>query len=57
MLTVIVHPKEQGHDGRTLSFSSEVIVVGRGDDGEMRLEKRPIQPMTDELRAVIEEMK
>ena len=33
------------------------IVVGRGDDGEMRLEKRPIQPMTDELKAVIEEMK
>ena len=37
--------------------TSEVIVVGRGDDGEMRLEKRPIQPMTDELKAVIEEMK
>ena len=33
------------------------IVVARGDDGEMRLEKRPIQPMTDELKAVIEEMK
>jgi len=33
------------------------IVVGRGDDGEMRLEKRPIQPMTDELKAVIEEVK
>ena len=33
------------------------IVAGRGNDGEMRLEKRPIQPMTDELRAVIEEMK
>ena len=33
------------------------IVVGRSDDGEMRLEKRPIQPMTDELKAVIEEMK
>ena len=33
------------------------IVVGRGDDGEMRLEKRPIQPMPDELKAVIEEMK
>jgi succinate dehydrogenase / fumarate reductase flavoprotein subunit len=33
------------------------IVAWRGDDGEMRLEKRPIQPMTDELKAVIEEMK
>ncbi len=33
------------------------IVVERGGDGSMQAEKRPIQPMPDELKAVIEEMK
>jgi succinate dehydrogenase / fumarate reductase flavoprotein subunit len=33
------------------------IVVQRGDDGEMRVEKRPIQSMPDELKTIIEEMK
>jgi len=33
------------------------IVVKRGTDGEMHLEKRPLQPMPEELKAVIEEMK
>jgi succinate dehydrogenase / fumarate reductase flavoprotein subunit len=33
------------------------IVIGRGDDGEMRVEKRPIQAMPDELKTIIEEMK
>jgi succinate dehydrogenase / fumarate reductase flavoprotein subunit len=33
------------------------IVVQRGDDGEMRIEKRPIQSMPDELKTIIEEMK
>jgi succinate dehydrogenase / fumarate reductase flavoprotein subunit len=33
------------------------IVVGRGDDGEMRVEKRSIQAMPDELKTIIEEMK
>jgi succinate dehydrogenase / fumarate reductase, flavoprotein subunit len=33
------------------------IVVQLGGDGAMRAEKRPIQPMRDELKAVIEEMK
>ncbi len=29
----------------------------RGADGEMQVERRPLQPMPDELKAVIEEMK
>jgi succinate dehydrogenase / fumarate reductase flavoprotein subunit len=33
------------------------IVIQRGDDGEMRVEKRPIQAMPDELKTIIEEMK
>jgi succinate dehydrogenase / fumarate reductase, flavoprotein subunit len=33
------------------------IVVQRGGDGAMRVEKRPIQPMPDELKSVIEEAK
>src|SRR5450432_3228693 len=33
------------------------IVIERGDDGEMRVEKRPIQAMPDELKNIIEEMK
>src|SRR5207244_2142717 len=43
--------------GKDAEWGKYNIVVGRGDDGEMRLEKRPIQPMPDELKAVIEEMK
>src|SRR5207237_6768269 len=33
------------------------IVVRRGGDGEMVIEKRPIAPMPDELKSVVEEMK
>jgi succinate dehydrogenase / fumarate reductase flavoprotein subunit len=33
------------------------IVVKRGEDGEMRVEKRPLPPLPEELKAVIEEMK
>jgi succinate dehydrogenase / fumarate reductase, flavoprotein subunit len=33
------------------------IIVKRGADGEMQVEKRPLQPMPEELKAVIEEMK
>ena len=33
------------------------IVVKRGADGEMLVEKRALTPMPDELKAVIEEMK
>jgi succinate dehydrogenase / fumarate reductase flavoprotein subunit len=33
------------------------VVVKRGVEGEMQVEKRPLQPLPDELEAVIEEMK
>jgi succinate dehydrogenase / fumarate reductase flavoprotein subunit len=33
------------------------IAVQRGGEGAMRVEKRPIQPMPDELKSVIEEAK
>ncbi|MFL6449751.1 MAG: fumarate reductase/succinate dehydrogenase flavoprotein subunit [Bryobacteraceae bacterium] len=33
------------------------IVVKRGADGAMAVEKRPLRPLPDELKAVIEEMK
>jgi succinate dehydrogenase / fumarate reductase flavoprotein subunit len=33
------------------------IVVRRSGDGQMHVEKRPIAPMPDELKAVVEEMK
>jgi len=33
------------------------IVIERGADGAMRVEKRPIQPMPNELKTIIEEMK
>ena len=33
------------------------IVISRGTDGEMQVEKRALTPMTDELKKVIEEMK
>ena len=31
-------------------------VLFRGTDGEMRLERRPIAPMRDDLKAIIQEM-
>jgi succinate dehydrogenase / fumarate reductase flavoprotein subunit len=33
------------------------IIVKRGVDGEMLVEKRPLPPMPPELQAVIQEMK
>jgi succinate dehydrogenase / fumarate reductase, flavoprotein subunit len=33
------------------------IIVKRGSDNSMQIEKRPVQPMTDELKQVVEEMK
>ena len=33
------------------------IIVKRGADGEMLVERRPLQPMPDQLQAVIQEMK
>jgi succinate dehydrogenase / fumarate reductase flavoprotein subunit len=39
------------------AFSGFNIVVRKGPDGEMRLERAPIPPMPAELKAIIEEMK
>ena len=33
------------------------IVINRGADGEMKVERRTLTPMPDELKKVIEEMK
>jgi succinate dehydrogenase / fumarate reductase, flavoprotein subunit len=33
------------------------IVIKQGADGEMQIEARPLTPMSDELKAVVEEMK
>jgi succinate dehydrogenase / fumarate reductase flavoprotein subunit len=38
-------------------WSKHNIVVRRNVDGEMQVEKRPLAPMPDELKAVVEEMK
>ena len=38
-------------------WSKYNLVVRRGEDGEMLVERRPIEPMPDELKQVIEEMK
>ena len=33
------------------------ITIRRGGDGEMVVEKRPVRPMPDELKNIVEEMK
>ena len=38
-------------------WAKHSIVVRRGADGEMLVEKRPIPPLPDELKKIIEEMK
>jgi len=43
--------------GKDPEWGKYNIVIGRGADGEMRVEKRALAPMPDELKAVIEEMK
>ena len=43
--------------GKDAEWGKYNIVVKRGADGEMRVEKRALRPMPDELKAVIEEMK
>jgi succinate dehydrogenase / fumarate reductase flavoprotein subunit len=43
--------------GRDPEWGRHNIVVRRGADGEMEVEKRPVQPMPDELKKIIEEMK
>ena len=39
------------------TYAAFNIVIRRGADGSMQLERRPIPPMPDELKAIIEEQK
>jgi succinate dehydrogenase / fumarate reductase, flavoprotein subunit len=43
--------------GKDAEWGKHNIVVRRGADGEMLVEKRPVQPMPDELKRIVEEMK
>jgi succinate dehydrogenase / fumarate reductase flavoprotein subunit len=43
--------------GKDAEWGKYNIVIGRGADGEMQVEKRPLVPMPAELKAVIDEMK
>jgi succinate dehydrogenase / fumarate reductase flavoprotein subunit len=43
--------------GKDAEWGRHNIVVRRGADGEMVVEKRPVQPMPDELKRIVEEMK
>ncbi len=43
--------------GKDAEWGRYNIVIRRGADGEMQVEKRAVQPMPDELKKVIEEMK
>ena len=43
--------------GKDAEWGRHNIVVRRGADGEMLVERRPLTPMPDELKKVIEEMK
>ena len=43
--------------GKDAEWGKHNIVVKRGADGEMHVEKRALRPIPDELKAVIEEMK
>jgi len=47
----------EDYPDRDPSFAAFNFVVRKGDGGEMRVERAPIPPMPDELKAVIEEMK
>jgi succinate dehydrogenase / fumarate reductase, flavoprotein subunit len=43
--------------GKDTEWGRHNIVVKRSADGQMQVEKRPLAPMPDELKAVVEEMK
>jgi succinate dehydrogenase flavoprotein subunit len=43
--------------GKDAEWGKYNIVISRGEDGEMRVEKRALTPLPNELKAVIEEMK
>jgi succinate dehydrogenase / fumarate reductase, flavoprotein subunit len=44
------------HPEKSPEYGAFNVVVKRGDDGEMRVERRPIPPMTEELKAIVKEM-
>jgi succinate dehydrogenase / fumarate reductase flavoprotein subunit len=43
--------------GKDADWGKHNIVVRRGADGQMQVEKRPLQPLPDDLKQIIEEMK
>jgi succinate dehydrogenase / fumarate reductase, flavoprotein subunit len=43
--------------GKDAEWGKHNIVVRRSGDGQMQVEKRPLAPMPDELKTVVEEMK
>jgi len=43
--------------GKDAEWGKHNIVIRRGADGEMQVERRALMPMPDELKAVVEEMK
>ncbi len=43
--------------GKDAEWGQRNIVVRRGGGGEMVVEARPVQPVPDELKQIIEEMK
>jgi succinate dehydrogenase / fumarate reductase flavoprotein subunit len=42
---------------KNLEWGKYNIMIKRGTDGQMQVEKRPLPPLPDELKAIIEEMK
>jgi succinate dehydrogenase / fumarate reductase flavoprotein subunit len=47
----------EDYPGKDPEWGRHNIVVRRDADGEMLVEKRPIRPMPDELKKIVEEMK
>ena len=43
--------------GKDAEWGKYNIVISRGADDEMQVEKRALTPLPDELKAVVEEMK
>jgi succinate dehydrogenase / fumarate reductase flavoprotein subunit len=41
---------------KSAEYAAFNVVVKRGEDGAMRVERRPIPPMPDELKAIVKEM-
>jgi len=47
----------EDYPGKDAEWGKHNIVVARGADGAMQVEKRGLTPMPDNLKAVVEEMK